>query len=48
MRQVFILQVSGYAERNGVASDSPRLVKPFREDELALSLEQLRTVHRPS
>jgi len=45
MPQVSILLVSGYAEREGIASDIPRLVKPFRKDELALSLEQLGTFH---
>lgn len=45
MPQVSILLVSGYAEREGVASDIPRLVKPFRKDELALSLDRLGTVH---
>ncbi len=32
---VQILIVSGYAEAEGVASDLPRLTKPFRSDELA-------------
>ena len=36
------LIVSGYAELDGIAPDLPRLTKPFRKDELALSLEQLR------
>jgi DNA-binding LytR/AlgR family response regulator len=30
-----ILIVSGYAEVDGIASDLPRLVKPFRARELA-------------
>ncbi|HEV2602021.1 MAG TPA: PAS domain S-box protein [Microvirga sp.] len=36
-----ILLVSGYAEREGVDPDLPRLTKPFRKDELASSLAQL-------
>jgi PAS domain S-box-containing protein len=33
-----VLLVSGYAENEGIASDLPRLTKPFRKDELASSL----------
>lgn len=36
-----ILIVSGYAEREGLDPDLPRLAKPFRKDELAASLLQL-------
>jgi CheY-like chemotaxis protein len=36
-----VLVVSGYAEVDGVASDLPRLTKPFRKDELAASLAGL-------
>jgi CheY-like chemotaxis protein len=36
-----ILLVSGYAEREGLDPDLPRLTKPFRKDELAASLSQL-------
>jgi signal transduction histidine kinase/CheY-like chemotaxis protein len=36
-----VLLVSGYAEREGVDPDLPRLTKPFRKDELASSLAQL-------
>jgi len=36
-----VLLVSGYAEREGVDADLPRLIKPFRKDELALHLAQL-------
>jgi signal transduction histidine kinase/CheY-like chemotaxis protein len=36
-----VLLVSGYAEKEGVAPDLPRLTKPFRKDELAASLAQL-------
>jgi hypothetical protein len=35
---VRILLVSGYAEREGVDPDLPRLTKPFRKDELASAL----------
>ncbi|MFC6742239.1 PAS domain S-box protein [Methylobacterium tardum] len=38
---VAVLLVSGYAEREGIAPDLPRLTKPFRKDELAASLAQL-------
>jgi PAS domain S-box-containing protein len=37
-----ILLVSGYAEREGLDPDLPRLTKPFRKSELAVSLAQLR------
>ena len=36
-----VLLVSGYAEREGIEPDLPRLTKPFRKDELAASLAQL-------
>ncbi len=36
-----VLIVSGYAEVDGIASDLPRLTKPFRKDELATSLATL-------
>ncbi|WP_333572860.1 PAS domain S-box protein [Sphingomonas sp.] len=36
-----VLLVSGYAETEGVDPDLPRLIKPFRKDELASSLAQL-------
>ncbi|WP_312931807.1 ATP-binding protein [Pseudomonas sp.] len=36
-----ILLVSGYAEREGLDADLPRLTKPFRKNELAASLSQL-------
>lgn len=36
-----VLIVSGYAESEGVAPDLPRLTKPFRNDELAVSLAGL-------
>ena len=36
-----VLVVSGYAEMDGIASDLPRLTKPFRKDELATSLAGL-------
>lgn len=37
-----VLLVSGYAEREGLDPDLPRLTKPFRKNELAASLSQLR------
>jgi CheY-like chemotaxis protein len=37
-----ILLVSGYAEADGIAPDLPRLTKPFRSDELANSLAEIR------
>ncbi len=36
-----VLVVSGYADRDGIEADLPRLAKPFRKDELAASLAQL-------
>ena len=36
-----VLLVSGYAEREGLDPDLPRLTKPFRKDELASSLARL-------
>lgn len=39
-----VLLVSGYAEREGLDADLPRLTKPFRKDELAFSLAQLMAV----
>jgi CheY-like chemotaxis protein len=41
--RIGILIISGFAEAEGVAPDLPRLTKPFRQSELAASLEQLRT-----
>ena len=38
-----VLLVSGYAENEGVDPGLPRLTKPFRKDELAMSLAQLAT-----
>jgi nitrogen-specific signal transduction histidine kinase/CheY-like chemotaxis protein len=38
---VRVLLVSGYADAEGIAPDLPRLVKPFRNDELAASLVSL-------
>jgi CheY-like chemotaxis protein len=38
MPEMPVLLVSGYAEREGIAPDLPRLVKPFRKDELAACL----------
>ncbi|WP_415837142.1 PAS domain S-box protein [Sphingomonas sp. IC4-52] len=38
---VAVLLVSGFAEREDVGPDLPRLTKPFRKDELAASLAQL-------
>jgi CheY-like chemotaxis protein len=38
---VKILVISGYAEVEGIASDLPRLTKPFRSAELAQSLANL-------
>ena len=37
-----VLLVSGYADGDGLDPRLPRLTKPFRKDELALSLAQLR------
>ena len=39
------LVVSGYAEVEGVAPDLPRLVKPFRQADLAASLATLAEEH---
>mgnify|MGYP001952205579 CR=1 FL=1 len=39
---IAILLVSGYAEREGLDPELPRLTKPFRKSELAASLTQLR------
>ncbi|WP_313537490.1 PAS domain-containing protein [Sphingomonas sp.] len=39
--EVPALLVSGYAETDGVDPDLPRLIKPFRKDELASSLAHL-------
>lgn len=39
---IAILLVSGYAEREGLDPELPRLAKPFRKRELAASLAQLR------
>ncbi len=36
-----VVLVSGYAEREGIDPDLPRLTKPFRKDELAAGLAQL-------
>ena len=36
-----VLLVSGYAESEGVAPDLPRLIKPFRQDELATCLARI-------
>ncbi|MGN6376016.1 MAG: PAS domain S-box protein [Sphingomonas sp.] len=36
-----VLVVSGYAEREGIAPDLPRLNKPFRKDELASVLSRM-------
>jgi PAS domain S-box-containing protein len=41
-----ILIVSGYAEREGLDPDLPRLTKPFRKNDLAASLSQLRDEFR--
>ena len=38
-----VLIVSGYADIDGVASDLPRLVKPFRQADLAAKLGELDT-----
>ncbi len=37
-----VLIVSGYAETAGIAPDLPRLTKPFRKDDLAVSLSELK------
>jgi CheY-like chemotaxis protein len=36
-----VLIISGYAEVEGVATDLPRLSKPFRQTELAAALAEL-------
>ena len=36
-----VLIVSGYAEADGVSPDLPRLIKPFRNAELAAKLAEL-------
>ncbi|MET0362254.1 MAG: response regulator, partial [Sphingobium sp.] len=36
-----VLVISGYAESQGVASDLPRLTKPFKQSDLASSLARL-------
>jgi CheY-like chemotaxis protein len=36
-----VLLVSGYAESAGIAADLPRLTKPFRQSDLALSMAML-------
>lgn len=41
--QVRTLIVSGYADNNGIASDLPRLTKPFRQHELAEMLASLQS-----
>ena len=40
--RVPILIISGYAELDDVAPDLPRLMKPFRESELAAALAALK------
>jgi CheY-like chemotaxis protein len=39
--EVAVLIISGYAEAEGIAPDLPRLTKPFRITDLALSLASL-------
>ncbi|WP_404337332.1 PAS domain-containing protein [Sphingomonas sp. MMS12-HWE2-04] len=41
-----VLIVSGYAELEGVASDLPRLAKPFRQDELGQMLARISSANR--
>ncbi|WP_448661479.1 ATP-binding protein [Sphingomonas sp. CJ20] len=36
-----VLLVSGYAETRGISADLPRLSKPFKQNDLAMSLSQL-------
>ncbi|WP_070157123.1 hybrid sensor histidine kinase/response regulator [Sphingobium phenoxybenzoativorans] len=36
-----VLVISGYAETKGISPDLPRLTKPFKQSDLALSLAQL-------
>ena len=38
-----ILIISGYADAEGIASDLPRLSKPFRNKQLAAALAELRS-----
>jgi CheY-like chemotaxis protein len=45
--ETLVLIVSGYADSEGVAPDLPRLTKPFRNDELVVSLAGLRTKASP-
>jgi CheY-like chemotaxis protein/two-component sensor histidine kinase len=40
-----ILLISGYAEADGITPDLPRLTKPFRSDELANSLAEIRKLN---
>jgi CheY-like chemotaxis protein len=44
---VKVLLVSGYADAEGVATDLSRLIKPFRNDELAASLASLHSMTNP-
>lgn len=37
-----VLIVSGYAESSEITPDFPRLMKPFRQDELAAKLAEIR------
>ena len=37
-----VLVVSGYAQNEGIANNLPRLIKPFRKDQLAASLAEIR------
>jgi YesN/AraC family two-component response regulator len=39
--QLPILIISGYADMEGIASDLPRLTKPFRQAELEASIATL-------
>lgn len=39
--EIRVLIVSGYAEGNGISPELPRLTKPFKQHDLALSLAQL-------
>ncbi len=43
-----VLVISGYAETAGIAPDLPRLAKPYRKDDLAVSLAELTGAGRPS
>jgi PAS domain S-box-containing protein len=40
-RDLPVLIVSGYADLDGIAPDLPRLIKPFRSNELAVALQGL-------